>query len=262
LAHHHRHHLYKVSSLIFLALLTISPVGAPADVLQTKSGSKFKGIITKEDKDSVEIDVGGGTVVFHRAQIAKIERSDAAESEKLRDDMSARQEAISARKEEFSESRRRRLEEYEKWNKDALAKKVKDAAEPTEVNLVKSEDVGDAMVEVLINDKVKATLILDTGSPSIVLTRKIGEKLGLDLSEDKNRMRRILLTGKERLTKTVLLKSIAIEGVRGDDLVADVLLDDSSTLGLKDGLLGLAFLNRFDSTIDLGRMKMRLQKRK
>lgn len=257
----HRFLIYKVSLSVFLTLLTVSPIEAPADIIHTKSGTKFEGIITREDENSVEIEVGGGTVVFGRAQIAKIERSDAAATERLRDDMTAKQEAIKAKKEEYSESRRRRLEEYEKWSSEAAAKKPKDTAGAKEVQLLKVEGTSDVMVEALVNDKVNATLILDTGSPVIVLTRGIGERLGLDLSEDKNKMSKIRLTGKERLAKAFLLNSLSIQGIKEDGIVALVLLEDDSILGLKDGLLGLSFLNRFNCTIDLGRMKMRLQKK-
>ncbi|MBI5143605.1 MAG: retropepsin-like domain-containing protein [Candidatus Omnitrophica bacterium] len=168
---------------------------------------------------------------------------------------------MKTRDEEFAEARKKRFEEYEKWAREGAMKKASEGIAGDEIKLLKAENSKDLMVEVVINGSAKATLILDTGSYDIVLTRRMGEVLGIDFSDTKNKVKSIRLAGKERLAKVVDLDSIRIQDIEEKDLIADVLFEDVDVLGLKDGLLGLAYLDRFNCVIDLDRMKMRLQRK-
>lgn len=218
-------------------------------------------MITKESGDSVELDIGCGTVVFNKKQIDKIYRSTPEESLRIQEEMEMSKELLKAKEKEFSAAREKRLHDYEEWVQEGLAKKREAAHAVNEVPLLKVENSNHIMVEALINGRANATLIVDTGAYDIVLTRKIGERLGINLSDNKNEMTEVHLTGRRRLAKSVLLKSVRIKDVEEKDLMAKVLLEDEDVLGLKDGLLGLVFLSRFDCMIDLNNMKMRLRKK-
>ena len=107
---------------------------------------------------------------------------------------------------------------------------------------------------------MKATLVLDTGASIVVLTKRMGEELGLDLTDTKNSLATLQLAGDHRVTaKMVMLKSVRINDIEVKNVLAGVLLDDAS-IGLKDGLLGMTFLNQFNLKIDLKNMKMALEK--
>ncbi len=247
--------------LLFVGLFLFSSSDLTADTLDLKNGNSFKGIITKETNDSIELDIGSGTLTFSKQIINKIHRSSSDELDILREKMELKKEELKAKDQEFAEAREKRFKEYEKWTRESAIKKASTDSAADEIKLLKVENSKDFMVEVIINGSVKATLILDTGSYDIVLTRRIGEALGIDFSDTKKNVRSIRLTGKERLTKVVHLDSIRIQNIEEKDLMAEVLFEDVDTLGLKDGLLGLAFLDRFDCIIDLKGMKMRLQKK-
>ena len=74
-------------------------------------------------------------------------------------------------------------------------------------------------------------------------------------------MREIRLTGKRRLVKVVTLDSMRVGQAKAKGIIVEVLLTDDETLGLRDGLLGMSYLNRFDSNIDLDNLKMTLTKK-
>lgn len=246
---------------LFVSVFLFSCDDLTADTLELKKGSIFEGIITKETSDSVELDIGSGTLVFSKQIINKIHRSTPEELDILREKIESENEGMKTRDEEFTEARKKRFEEYEKWAREGAMKKASEGIAGDEIKLLKAENSKDLMVEVVINGSAKATLILDTGSYDIVLTRRMGEVLGIDFSDTKNKVKSIRLAGKERLAKVVDLDSIRIQDIEEKGLIADVLFEDVDVLGLKDGLLGLAYLNRFNCVIDLDRMKMRLQRK-
>lgn len=248
--------------LLLAAILLFSCSNLTADTIDLKNGNSFDGIITKETNTLVELDIGSGTLVFSKKNIDRVHRSDPGELSILREKMELEKGQAKAREGEFAEEREKRFKEYGKWIRESETKKISAELAANEVKLLKTENSKDLMVEAVINGSVKATLILDTGSYDIVLTRRIGEGLGVDLSDTKNNVRSIRLAGKERLTKVILLSSIRVQDVEEKDIIAEILFEDEDVLGLKDGLLGLAFLNRFNSVIDLNNMKMRLQKKK
>ena len=111
-----------------------------------------------------------------------------------------------------------------------------------------------------MDDKAKATLVLDTGANIVVLTRHKGEELGLDLSDTTKNIATLQLAGDRRVTaKMVMLKSVRIKDIEVKDVLAGVLLEDAG-IGFRDGLLGMTFLNKFNLKIDLKNMKMALEK--
>jgi clan AA aspartic protease (TIGR02281 family) len=243
---------------LLVAVCAFHAAGAEADTVRLKGGTEFEGIIIKEDDRSVEFDIGGGTMTIGKENIASISRSAQGEKALLKDTIMARQAELASRKEEFAAERRRRLEDYGKWVASASGK-TEDGLAADEIRLLKTEDSKDLLVETVINGSAKATLILDTGAPHIILTRRIGDKLGVDFSDLKKDVREIRLAGRKRLAKIVKLESVRLQGIEEKDLIAGILVDEEEVLGLKDGLLGMSFLNRFDCVIDLDDMVMRLK---
>jgi clan AA aspartic protease (TIGR02281 family) len=251
----------KPSSVLLFVWFVFLPAQALADKIFLKSGTEFEGVITKESEVSVELDMGGGTMTISKDKIRSISRSTPEEKETLRQAIDTRQARLKAKEEEFSAERERRFSDYGEWAKETAAGKPHNISVPNEVRLLKVEYSKDILVEAVINGKVKATLILDTGSPFIVLTRRMGDALGVDFSDMKRNVSEIHLAGRRRLVKVVRLESVRLQDVEEKDIMADVLIENEDVLNLKDGLLGMAFLNRFVCVIDLENMKMRLQKK-
>lgn len=76
---HKENMILKITTALFALAI---PAQASADTVQLKNGKSFEGIIKKETKTEVTINIGLGTIAFKKDQIAEIKRS---ESEQLED---------------------------------------------------------------------------------------------------------------------------------------------------------------------------------
>ena len=86
--------------------------------------------------------------------------------------------------------------------------------------------------------------------------------MDIDPNDKREIMELHLPGGRTVNAKAVILKSVSIGAVEEKDVLAAVLLEDVVDTGIKDGLLGQSFLNRFTIKIDLKIMKMYLEKLK
>ncbi len=115
---------------------------------------------------------------------------------------------------------------------------------------------GHLLADVLINNTIHASLVVDTGSPVVMLTSAFIQKLGLDLSKSNEGYVEVL-NGKYKAA-AVLLNSVKLGGAQAQEVSATVLLEDSKEI--KDGLLGLSFLSKFHFTLDQTGQKLILKK--
>lgn len=119
-----------------------------------------------------------------------------------------------------------------------------------------SDGQGHFLADVLINDRAHASLVVDTGSPVIMLPFSFIQELGLNISQSKVGYVE-LLNGKYKAA-TVSLDSVKIGEARAQNVSAAVLLEDSQAV--KNGLLGLSFLSKFHFTLDQKAQKLILRK--
>jgi len=115
---------------------------------------------------------------------------------------------------------------------------------------------GHFLADVLINSKIHAFLVVDTGSPVVMLTSSFIQKLGLDLSQS-NQGYVEVLNGKYKAA-AVTLSKVTVGEAFAQDVSAAVLLEKSQ--GINDGLLGLSFLSKFHFTLDQTGQKLILKK--
>ena len=247
--------------IIFTALVYFIPAFLFADTIYFKNGGTIEGIIKSEDNNSVEMGIGFGTITCAKQEIIKIERSTPGEKGALSEKWNKKKEELQRSEVDFERERQKRFAEYDKWTNEERERKLKEENTLAgTIDLARDPDSKSILVEVFLNDKAKATLVLDTGANIVVLTRQKGEELGLDLSDAVNNVATLQLAGEHKvLAKMVMLKSVRIKDIEVKDVLAGVLLEDSG-LGFKDGLLGMTFLNRFNLKIDLKNMKMALEK--
>ena len=119
-----------------------------------------------------------------------------------------------------------------------------------------SDGRGHLLADVIINNSTHANLVVDTGSPVVMLTSAYIQKLGLDLSRaDKGDVE--LLNGKYKAA-AVTLDNMKLGEAEVQGVSATVLLEDSKGIG--DGLLGLSFLSKFHFTLDQTGQKLILKK--
>lgn len=116
---------------------------------------------------------------------------------------------------------------------------------------------GHFLADVLINGDIHASLVVDTGSPVVMLTSSFVNKLGLDLSQSRTGYVEVL-NGKYKAA-AVSLDSVKLGDAQAQDIYATVLLEDSGK-DIRDGLLGLSFLSKFHFTLDQTGQKLILRK--
>jgi len=243
----------KVSYFLLISLFIFLP-HAEADTIYLKNGRSIKGFVIKEGSDRVELDVGGGVVMFAPEDIEEIYKSTPEESSQMRERWQ--------KKERRTENIRKVQEiEKEKERQDELEKiKFEQERKPKEVELEQNQ--GQIVVDVLINNKVRAQLLLDTGASFVVITEDIAKKLGIDITKENKLAKLQVADGRQVDAKYIVLKSVSIEGVQAQDVEATIMPKESAKPNIKDGLLGMSFLKKFNFKVDQGKKKIILEKYK
>ncbi|MDD3904946.1 MAG: retropepsin-like aspartic protease [Candidatus Omnitrophica bacterium] len=249
----------KIIPIVFAATMLTAGFSF-ADTIYFTNGGTIEGIVKSENADIIEIDVGFGTITCARNEIGSIERSDPAASRMLTEKWAKRREELKASEAAFELERKKRFEEYERQDREERERAEREAKEEGTIDLTRDQETKGILVDAVLNENIKATLVLDTGASIVVLTKRMGEQLGVDLSDPGKGRITLQLAGDHKVdAKLVMLKSVRIKDIEVKGVMAGVLLDDAG-VGLKDGLLGMTFLNRFNLKIDLKNMKMSLEK--
>ncbi len=215
-----------------------------ADTLYLKNGRSVEGFIKSEDGDSISLAIGFGTVGFRKSDIDKIYRSNQVESELLY--------------QKWEKQRLDRIRKQEEASRIEAAKAKVESLKPKEVSV--SRESGHIFVQVRINDKVPAELLLDTGASFVLLSNEIGRRLGVDKDKRKNIVKMQVADGRQVDAQYVLLESLKVQGVEAKKVDAAVLLDDVTGIKFKDGLLGMSFLKNFNFKIDQANNRVILER--
>jgi clan AA aspartic protease (TIGR02281 family) len=227
--------LMCVVAVCFLAL------EAGADTIYLKNGRNIVGTIKKEDAESLQLDIGFGVVGFRKSEIDSIYRSTFEETEEIQERWKQQRQESLRRNEEV-----RRSEE--------LA--------PKKVELF--TEGGHLVVEAVLNKKINAQLVLDTGAQIVMLSRRIAETIGVyekfDPKSSKKAVELIMADGRKAYGKKIILKSLSVEGQELQDVEAVFLYEDLGVKALKDGLLGMSFLSKFNFQVDYKNKKLVLEK--
>ena len=253
-------------TLVFIVGICFSCLAAEdnADTIYLNNGRSVSGIISKESTANVELETSSGAVVINRADIQNIHHASAEALIELKNKWAEHQIDLKAQEKTFEEERENRFKAYGEHIKEETERKAKETREEGEVKIVREPHSNAVVVSTVLNDNVTAMLIVDTGANIIVLSKRIGEKLGIDMSTDsgKNLTELHLPGGQSAKARTIVLKSVKIQGIEEKDVLAAVILEERERPGFKDGLLGRSFLDRFNIKIDLQKMSMVLQKLK
>ena len=232
----------KILAIIVFSLAGfISP--ARADTIYLRNGRNIEGLIIKENDQSVELNVGFGTVKFNREEIKSIYKSKQDEVVVMRQEWQRHKE---------SEQRKKLKREQEA--EEARRSKV---LEPKEVEF--SQASGQIIVNALLNKKVNALLILDTGASLVLLSSRIAKKLGIKTHRAEKDMVQVKLADGSKIdARYIILDSVSVQGIEANDVGAVVLSSDAK-MDIQDGLLGMSFLSKFNFQIDTENKKLFLE---
>jgi len=228
---------FILSALPFLILFSFQ-LQAFADILYLKNGRNIEGLIKKEDTDQVELEISFGSMKFSKKQIERIDKSSPEEAQQIRQGWADD-----------------KIKSQERAKEEDLIREH----EPKEVSVDKQS--GHVKVVTTLNKKVKANLILDTGSSLIILSSKIADSLGIDANA-KNAIpvELILADGRKTVAKMVILESVSVQDSEVENIEAAILPEKDNATIPEDGLLGMSFLKKFSFKIDQKYDKLILEK--
>ncbi|MCX5667322.1 MAG: retropepsin-like aspartic protease [Candidatus Omnitrophica bacterium] len=251
----------KMIPVLFAVTLCVVLL-ARADTVNLKNGGSVSGIIEKEDDKSIEVNTGFGTVTFKKREIKNIARSSVEESRKMSRAWEEKRKELNSKEKEFANARDKRFKDaYENGMDDVKAKKLEEEGAAKQINIAHEPGGKGIIAEVLLNNSVKVNLALDTGASIVVLSRKAGEELGIDLSDTKKDVMEMQLAdGSKTMAKAIVLDSVKIQDVEVKGVRAAIMIDEVPTIGMTEGLLGMSFLGKFNIKVDLKSMKMTLEK--
>jgi clan AA aspartic protease (TIGR02281 family) len=224
-------------ALVFVILFS-SQLQALADTIYLKNGRSIEGLVKKEDADFVELEISFGSMKFSRKQIERIASS-------------SPEEAAAIRKEWAEEKIRAQVR--------AREAELRREYEPKQINMDKQS--GHVVVTTLLNNKVKANLVLDTGASLILLSRKVAVNLGAGVNgKGGTPIELIMADGRRENAKMIILDSVKVQDSEVRDVEAAILPDKESADMSEDGLLGMSFLKKFNFKIDQKNDKLILEK--
>lgn len=135
----------------------------------------------------------------------------------------------------------------------------------TAVNMVVGKEVimldknGNSLyVDAILNRRVRAKLIVDTGCTDTQISADIAKKLGIRTNQGQQVLCR-LADGRMVSGKAVNIKEVRLGRARVSNVRAIVL--DNSAAGNESGLLGMSFLDNFIFRIDTEKSELVLQRR-
>jgi len=223
-----------VLSLIFLAIFLAK---SQADTLYLKNGRSIEGLIKSEDEETIELEVCQGVIKFDKNEIERIEKS-------------APQEARAIRL---------KWERQIVWAKQRLEKQQEEEERmPKKVEFFQGGQ--GIILNVTLNKKVQAVLVLDTGASLIMLRKGMAKKLRINLDKVKPDIKLTLADGRKIDAKYIVLESVKAQGVEAENVEAAIMLEEAGEINFGDGLLGMSFLGRFNFKVDQKEKKLILEK--
>lgn len=146
---------------------------------------------------------------------------------------------------ESEEARREKLKKYrlEKYEQEVLA--AKKARGRIKIKFLKGRF---GIVDALLNKKVNATLLVDSGASHVVITEAIAKRLGIEDLKDKPQVHAVLADGSITTGFCITLDSVKVGASEAKNVKATVAKSAPGT-GL-DGLLGMTFLKNFHVKMD------------
>lgn len=129
-------------------------------------------------------------------------------------------------------------------------------SDPSEINVNFVDGQNSMLVDCVINNVKTATFVIDTGASLCMLTKKMGEDLGIDTTDPRYHTTIQIANGSSVPAFYTRLRSVKLQHIEAKDVEAVVLMGDVPPgIAFKDGLLGMSFLGRYSTHMDYSRKK-------
>ncbi|MCG2711597.1 MAG: retroviral-like aspartic protease family protein [Candidatus Omnitrophica bacterium] len=216
---------------------------------------KMDGLIKSETDTEIELDLGFGKTRIKKSKIKSIKRSDEKETEQIHKEWGLESQK---REKEVKELKNKQKTANEQQRiKRKLQKDIRQIPEKAFVKYIQRKNsIG---VEALLDGKVRAELLVDTGATSILLRQNIAKALGISALHGKI-VNMQVANGQVVKAVRVYLKSVSVDGMEVRDVEASVLLNDEG-LSSWDGLLGMSYLKNFVFRIDAEKQELILEQK-
>ncbi|MBI5242971.1 MAG: clan AA aspartic protease [Elusimicrobia bacterium] len=157
-------------------------------------------------------------------------------------------------------SGRRRMGKDEKAFYERIRKSVKKMGGDFSQESVASRRRGPhVVVEALLDGRVKALLLVDTGASLSVISQRLADKLKPSPQSLRGNVEVTVADGRKVTAQALVLESVAIGRMSAARVNAAVMPDFDDDA---DGLLGMSFLERFDVQVDPKRNRLTLRELK
>lgn len=240
---------------VLLAACMLPALDVFADKVYLKNGRSFECIVETETAAAYDLDIGFGKTRLSAAEVARVERYSDQENAALRafwQDKKSRDQK--AQQQRLEQERQRRLAEQQ-----ALERA------PRKVKAGQSRG-GSIVVEALLNNKVKANLVVDSGAGMVVVSKAIAAQLGVSVPEsaklakkDETIIQSVVADGRTVEAKLFTLESVQVQDAKAANVAAAVILVESGIQDV-DGLLGMSFLTNFKFSLDAKEGVLTLEK--
>lgn len=111
------------------------------------------------------------------------------------------------------------------------------------------------LVKVLLNQHVWATMLLDTGAELTIISARVAEKLGIEMSKIQRDVNLVLADGRKLAAKLTTLNTIKIGNSESKNVAVAIV---ENMPGNNDGFLGMSFLRNFAFSIDVRQQELTL----
>lgn len=223
-------------SLFFIFLSFAALQQAQADMLTLKNGYEMEGIIKRQTEEYVELEIDMGTVKFYQNQIKSVERYSKEQNQSLEDSW---------------KGERVKKETEQKGRQQQVETGYKDISVTRKGNHL--------YANVVLNSRVNAKLLIDTGASFVVISSAVAKHLGMKLDGSNPDVKMTLADGREVPGKMIKLDSIGLGEVKAENVEA-VIIYQENAFSEFDGLLGMSFLKMFRFGINLEKSKLILRK--
>lgn len=225
----------------------------------SETGTKLK---SANKKDVIKYNI---LVVEFNSLSAKIKLK-TTQLSRLQSDYNNVNEFITNYIEEFTKL----TEVFKEKHKDVIAKRPTDEQHKFYENLKKRLDHfqnelkhetisfkgsgSNILVKVLLNRRVQATMLVDTGAEITIISEAVARRLGIDADKIKQDVNLVVADGSKLAAKLTTLEAIKFGSLEGKNVTVAIVEGVSDPQ--IDGFLGMSFLKNFAFSIDARSKKL------